>query len=387
MLAPRVPGVAKRSPSDRHRRTMAEGVKAKLAWVRTLLRRLRKNWRTVAHWVVVGAALGYLAYLVPGLAHDVDQAAAPLEHVRWHFVLLAVVSGVSALVVYGELHRELLTVGGARVKGLTVQGINFVENAVSTTVPVVGGAGAIVYAIDQLRRRGVDAPLASWSVLLAGVLATLTLVVLGAIGLGVSGRLPLGLGLALAALIMAGAAGVWKVLTHPAVLRRVLRPVVWVGRHLPGRCGTCRQAWATHAEQVVARLANRIALLRPSLPRWAGFIVLAALTWVLDYATLAISVAAVGSSVPWGVLLVGFLLVQGSIALQILPGGVGLAETSLLALLLASGVAAATATASVLIYRSISWLGLSLLGWILYGVWIHTAPIHLHRHAVELSRA
>jgi uncharacterized membrane protein YbhN (UPF0104 family) len=95
----------------------------------------------------------------------------------------------------------------------------------------------------------------------------------------------------------------------------------------------------------------------------------------------------VGSPVPWGALLVAFLLVQGSIALQIFPGGLGLAETSLLALLLASGVAAAPAAASVLIYRSISWLGLSLLGWAVYALWIHTAPLHLHRHAPELSRA
>lgn len=337
--------------------------------------------------MVAGGALGYLCYLLPGLVTQVGEASQPLDHLRWWWVVAAVFSGVLALVLYGELHRQLLLVGGARVPGHTVQGINFVENAVSNTVPVVGGAGAIVYAIDQLRRRGVDAPLASWSVLLAGVLATLTLVVLGAAGLGIAGRMPLGLALALAALIGLGAVGVWKVLTHPTVLRKGMRPVVWLGRWLPGGCRTCRQTWAEHAEQVVARLADRIALLRPSAPRWIIFVVLAALTWILDFSTLASSVAAVGSSAPWNVLLVGFLLVQGSIALQILPGGAGLAETSLLALLLASGVTGATATASVLIYRCISWLGLSLLGWLIYGLWIHTSPLHLHRHAVELSRA
>jgi hypothetical protein len=43
-----------------------------------------------------------------------------------------------------------------------------------------------------------------------------------------------------------------------------------------------------------------------------------------------------------------------------------LAETGLLAALLAAGVAATPAAASVLIYRSITWLGLSLLGWAVY---------------------
>jgi hypothetical protein len=41
----------------------------------------------------------------------------------------------------------------------------------------------------------------------------------------------------------------------------------------------------------------------------------------------------------------------------------------------------------VLIYRSITWLSLSLLGWTVYALWIHTAPLHLHRHAPELRTA
>jgi uncharacterized protein (TIRG00374 family) len=348
---------------------------------------IRKHWRSAAHWAVVAVAVGYLAWLVPGLAGQIVQAFGPLDHLRWEWLIAAVLCGVSALVLYGELHRQLLLVGGARLPVATVQGINFVENAVSTTVPVVGGAGAIVYAIDQLRRRRVDSALASWSVLVAGIVATLSLLVLGSVGLGLTGRIPLALALSLAALIAVGAVGLWKVLTHPAVLRRGLRLLVLLGRWIPGVCDTCRDTWAERADQVSRRLSARIALLRPSAVRWLGLITLAALTWVLDYLCLASSVTAVGYSVPWGALLVGFLLVQGSIALQIFPGGVGLAETSLLALLLAAGVPAAPAAASVLIYRSITWLGLSLLGWAVYALWIHTAPLHLHRHAPELSSA
>jgi uncharacterized membrane protein YbhN (UPF0104 family) len=348
---------------------------------------LRKHWRSAAHWAVVAVAVGYIAWIVPGLAGEVAKAFGPLDHVRWGWLIVAILCGVSALVLYGELHRQLLLVGGARLPVATVQGINFVENAVSTTVPVVGGTAAIVYAIDQLRRRGVDSALASWSVLVAWVVATLSLLVLGAVGLGVAGRIPLALGVSIAALIAMGSVGVWKLLTHPEVLRRGLRLLVLLGRWIPGVCSTCRSTWAERADQVSRRLSSRIALLQPGGFRWLGLITLAALTWVLDYLCLAASVAAVGTTVPWGALLVGFLLVQGSIALQIFPGGVGLAETSLLALLLASGIAGAPAAASVLIYRSITWLSLSLLGWTVYALWIHTAPLHLHRHAPELRTA
>ena len=191
----------------------------------------------------------------------------------------------------------------------------------------------------------------------------------------------------LAALIAVGSAGAWGTLTHPAVLRRSLRLLVPLVCWVPGGCRTCRSAWATRVDELSRRLSDRIALMRPTGARWLGLITLAALTWVLDYASLAASVAAVGSPVPWGVLLVGFLLVQVSIALQIFPGGLGLAETSLLAALLAAGVPAAPAVSSVLIYRLITWLGLSLLGWAVYAFWIHAAPLNLHHHAPEVDHA
>lgn len=348
---------------------------------------LRKHWQAVVHWAVLAAAAGYLAWLVPGLARDGMQAWGPLEDLRWEWLLVAIVCGVAPLILYGELHRQLLLVGGNHLPVATVQGINFVENAVSTTVPVVGGAGAVVYAIDQLRRRHVDSALASWSVLVAGVVATLSLLVMGAVGLGVAGRIPVALAVVLAAVIIVGSIGAWKVVTHPAVLRGTLRLVVQLGRWIPGVCRVCRTAWTARADQVSQRLSTRIALLRPSGGRWLGLFALAAATWVLDFLSLAASVAAVGAPVPWGVLLVGFLLVQASIALQISPGGAGLAEAGLLAALVAAGVAAGPAAAGVLIYRAITWLGLALLGWVVYALWIHTAPVRLHRHAPELSHA
>jgi len=334
----------------------------------------------------IGAAIGYLAWIAPGLADQAAGAIAVLDHPRWGWLSVAVLCGVAAMVVYGELHRQLLLVGGARLSVATVQRIAFVGNAVSISVPVVGGAGSLAYAIDQLRRRRVDAALASWSVLVAGAVGMITLLALGALGLGVVGRIPLLLGVSLATFIGLAAAGVWKGLVHPAVLRGGLRRLVLLGRWIPGLCHTCSRAWTLRADQVSARLSTRIALLRPSAPRWLGLVALAALPWVLDFASLAASALAVGSPVPWGALLVGFLLLQASVALQIFPGGAGLAETSLLTLLLTSGVAVAPAAASVLIYRSITWLGMALVGWALYALSIHTAPPrHLHRHTPELS--
>jgi hypothetical protein len=71
--------------------------------------------RVMAHWLVVAAAVGYLAWVSPGLAADVARAITPLDHLRWDWLAVTGLCGVAALVVYSELHRQLLLVGGARV--------------------------------------------------------------------------------------------------------------------------------------------------------------------------------------------------------------------------------------------------------------------------------
>ncbi|HEX3789675.1 MAG TPA: lysylphosphatidylglycerol synthase transmembrane domain-containing protein [Pseudonocardiaceae bacterium] len=348
---------------------------------------VKDHWQKALHWVIVGAAVGYLVWRVPGFVREVVHSGAVLGQLRWGWLVVAVGCGVGALVVYGEMHRQLLLVGGSRLSVRTVQGINMVENAVSSTVPVVGGAGALAYAIDQLRRRGVDGALASWSVLVAGAVDTLTLAAIGALGLGWAHRIPLAVGVIGAGLVVLVAVGGWFVVSHPTVLEAGVRVLLAVRNWIPIGCRSCRKSRNQQAVTRAARVAERLALLRPGGARWLLLVALATVSWLLDYLTLAAVVAAVGSPVPLAVLAVGFLVVQGSIALQVLPGGAGLAETGLLAVLVAAGIATAPAAASVLIYRAISWLGLSMLGWVVYGLWIHTSPVRLHRHVPELSSA
>ena len=315
-----------------------------------------RHWRVAVHWVVVVGALVYLAWRVPGLISQFAQAGTQ-GHVRWGSLALAVLCGVGALAAYGELHRQLLLVGGVRLPVSTVQEITFAQNAVSATVPVVGGAGAIGYGINQLRRRDVPTALAAWTVLFAGVISSVVLIVLGVLGLAWAGRIPLLVALSAATIVTSGVAGCWLLLTHPATLRR--------GLHLLPR-----------ADQAAQRLADQIAALRPGGGRWLVLIAVALLSWAFDFLTLVASARTTDGSIPVPVLAVGFVVVQASIALQIMPGGAGLAEAGLLSILLGSGVAATTAAATVLIYRVISWLGMSVVGWIVYALQPHGQRTH-----------
>jgi hypothetical protein len=69
----------------------------------------------VAHWLGVAAAVGYLAWVSPGLAADVARAITPLDHLRCDWLAVTGLCGVATRVVCGALHRQLLLVGGARV--------------------------------------------------------------------------------------------------------------------------------------------------------------------------------------------------------------------------------------------------------------------------------
>jgi uncharacterized membrane protein YbhN (UPF0104 family) len=329
--------------------TPRHGLRAAAAWP-------VRHVKTLLHWALVLAALGYIGGQLPGLVRAVREAEEVLAQVRQGWLLLAVLLAVAALVLYGELHRR---------------------------VPVVGGAGALAYSISRLRRRGVDAALASWSVFLPGALASVLLLGLGVLALGAAGWLPLWLAVAAAAAVAVGAAGAWAVVTHPAVLRRFLVVLVHIGRRLPWLCRGCRSAWASDPDGTAARLAARIGLLHPAPGQWTGLVVLSLLSWAADFLALVACSTAVGLPAHWTALALGFLAVQVSIALQILPGGAGLAETGLLGVLLAAGAPAAPAAATVLLYRMITWLGLSVVGWIVYAAQIHLAPPHRHRHAPE----
>lgn len=336
--------------------------------------------KTAMHWALVVAALGYTGFQVPPLFSAARQEFGRLGEVRWEWVAVALLLGSGAVALYGEIHRRLLLVGGARLSRGTVQAITFAENAVAVTVPVVGGAGAIAYAISRFHRRGADTEVAAWTVLLTGSMAALCLAGMSSVALAATGRMPVALAGVLVIAVVAAGAGGWALVTHPAVLHRVVGAVFHLAERAPGRCPTCRSHRLATLEARVDDVAARLGVLRPSERQWPALVAASCLTYVLDFSALATASAAVLPTIPWSALIWGYLLVQGSIALQILPGGAGLAEVGLLGALLAGGVPAAPAAGVVLIYRIASWLLPAAIGWALYAGQIHVLRPVPHEH-------
>jgi putative heme transporter len=339
--------------------------------------------RKVLHWLLVAAALAYLAYEAPRLLGSVEAATGELGHLSGAWAAAALLQGLAAVGFYGELHRELLTVGGVRVALPVIVSITLVQNAISSTVPAVGAPGSAAYVISRLRRRGADSALATWVVLLAGVLDILCLVALGAIALGAIGRLSPPVVVIVVVGVAAGAGGAWTLLTRSAVLHQLLRPVLWLDRFLPAGCRDCRNRRAADLDGFTRRITTRLTLLRPSPRQWSLLIGVTVLTWLLDFGTLTTSAASFLRPVPWPALVVGFLVVQGAIALAVLPGGAGLAEVGLLGVLLGAGFATGPAAATVLVYRGAGWLIPAVVGWLNYGIQIHATQPRRHVHGLQ----
>lgn len=350
-------------------------------------RRAGRRLTALLPWLLLAAALGFIGVQAPTLGRGAVAAAGEFGRLNWGFLAASLALGLGTIAVYAELHRRLLRVGGADVPHRTVQSITFAQNAITNTVPVVGGAGALAYAITRLRRRGVDSALAAWAVLFASVLDILVLVALAAVALAATGRVPVVVAAVVIVLLAGFSCGVWLLVTHPPVLRAAVQPLLLLDGALPRRCVDCRAQRAANLEASTRRVALRLALLRPTGRQWATLLALTSLTWLLDFADLTFAAAASTRPIPWSALVAGFLVVQASIALAILPGGTGLAEVGLLGTLLASGVAAGPAAATVLIYRLASWLTPSLVGWGSYAATVRPArPVpHVHEENAATS--
>ncbi len=95
---------------------------------------------------------------------------------------------------------------------------------------------------------------------------------------------------------------------------------------------------------------------------WRGVAKGAALNTIFDMATLYLLFVAAGHAVPPGELLAGYGLPLMLGRLPLLPGGVGIVETSMVALYVSLGVPDAIGVVVVLSYRFISFWLPALLG-------------------------
>jgi uncharacterized protein (TIRG00374 family) len=309
--------------------------------------------------------VGAVAVLVV-LASERSLIASSLRivgHLKWTLFMLAVALESVSMASFAQMQRRLLRVGATRVRLFPVMATVYAGNALSTTVPFAGPQMSTVFVFRRFKKLDVDATVAGWTLVVAGVISSLASALLLAAGAILTGN-----DVAIATGIAGGLLGTGifalttAALRRPAVTTALRRPAGWVLRQASGVLRRPARDW----DEVLISLSGRLGSLRLPASGWVTVVMGAFLNWLADVGVLAASVVAVGAPVPWRDLLFAYGVGVVAQNVGVLPGGLGVVEGALAVALMSAGVRHPLALAAVLVYRFISFWMVISVGWLTY---------------------
>lgn len=284
-------------------------------------------------------------------------------YVKWIWLVLAVGLEVVSMGSFAGIQARLLRAGPTRVSLLPVMKTVFAGNALSASIPIAGSQLSLAFVFRRLKQLGVEAAVAAWVLVLAGVISSLAsalLLVAGAILSGndiaaAAGSVGGVLGAAVFALAV-------MAIRRDVVLSALLRPAGWVLL----KVSNVRGRPVDDPDAVLRDAACRMASLRLPLAGWTTVGAAALLNWLADVGVLAASIASVGAHVPWRGLLLAYGIGIAAATFEATPGGLGVVEAALALALMSAGVPHPSALAAVLVYRLISFWMVTSVGWVVY---------------------
>ena len=318
--------------------------------------RRRLVLRRVGNGVVVVGLAVFLYGLLPrigGLSRD----AAELRHARPTFVAASVVAQAASLACYALLYQRMLASLGKRVPLWLTARVTLASYLVSHVTPF-GSAAGTALNVSTMETEGVDPSTTGEAIGLTSLVSTIALIVLFGTGLvATAGR-----HLSHSYLVIAGAALVLLVVL-------VLVIVLVVGAH-PDIAASAGRRVAGLAQRVrssidpdkVAQTSKRLASLARSALTGRAFLASFGFAWadlLFDLLSLDLMFVAVRYQPGLGPLAVAYCAANFASALPLTPGGLGVAEVTLVAITVGFGAPRPTAVLAVLGYRVVNyWLPL-----------------------------
>jgi hypothetical protein len=308
------------------------------------------------------AALAGFVLLVVTKRHTLTSATVRTGHAHWLWIPIAIGFEAASMVSFAWMQRQVLRAGGTRVHSGSMLVTTVAANALSVSVPVAGPGLGTTFTFRRFKKLGTDATVASWALLVGGLVSWLGVVAVLLVGAAVSGKAVV-IGVALVAGLLAiGAAGVFRgLLVRSLISLRLERAIAWLIAHVARLI-----AHPIHdSERALRSWLNGLRSLRLTRSEWSKVGCYGLANWLADAGVLAISLIALGAPVPWRALLLIYILATVVGSLGITPGGIGLVEGTLCLGLVSSGVPVALALPAVLLYRFVSFWLVAATGWIL----------------------
>ncbi|MFK0110059.1 YbhN family protein [Streptomyces sp. NPDC091217] len=309
-------------------------------------------------WWVCAALIGVAAALFAlSRRRELTEAYHLITRVRPFGVVVAVTFEAVSVLCFAAVPRWLLRTGGVRWSLGRMTSTTMAANAMAGAFPG-GAAFSAAWLLRYVSRRGAGHVLAVAVVVTAGVASALSLLLLLAVGVLLSG--PAGPDTVVRPVVTVLLIALAAVLTVLGLC--CFAPVRRVLRRISG--AACRRAgWAARIEADLAGLADQVRSVEPRLWPWLWPLTFALLNWTADVACLAASMWALGVPVPWRGLLIAYGLTQIAGSLRLTPGNLGIAEAALAALLVIFGLPPGQAIAATFLYRVVSYWALQPIGW------------------------
>jgi uncharacterized protein (TIRG00374 family) len=310
-------------------------------------------------WVVLGVVAVVLAVEIALGWDQLAKAWKSLFEANWWWLLAAVAAAVASMHSFAQIQRTLLASAGVHVKQLRSEAAFYAANSLSTTLPG-GPVLSATFLLRQQRIWGASTVVASWQLVMSGVLQAVGLAVLGLGGaffLGAKNNpfsLLFTLGGFVALLLLAQA-----VASRPELIEGIgSRVLAWVNsvRGRPAETGV--EKWRETLMQL-----ESVSLGRRDLGvafSWSLF------NWIADVACLGFAAYAAGDHASVAGLAVAYAAARAVGTIPLMPGGLLVVEAVLVPGLVSSGMSLPNAISAMLIYRLISWLLISAVGWVVF---------------------
>jgi uncharacterized protein (TIRG00374 family) len=320
-------------------------------------RRRGKYWWL--RWAVIGVAVVVLAVEVVLVWDQLAKAWRSLLSANWWWVLAGVFAALASMHSFAQIQRTLLKSAGVHVKQWRSEAAFYAGNALSTTMPG-GPVLSATFVYRQQRIWGASPVVASWQLVMSGVLQAVGLALLGLGGaflLGAS-KNPLSLiftlGGFVALLLLAQ-----SVASNPQQIDGIgVRVLSWINSVRGKPADTGLDKWREMLQQLESVSLSRRAL--SGAFSWSLF------NWVADVACLAFAAYAAGGKPSLAGLTVAYAAARAVGSIPLMPGGLLVVEAVLVPGLVTSGMTLASAISAMLIYRLVSWIFISGIGWVVF---------------------
>lgn len=310
-------------------------------------------------WVILGVVAIVLAVEV-ALVHDqLAKAANSLYSAKWWWLLAAALAAAASMHSFAQIQRTLLRSAGVRVRQWRSEAAFYAANSLSTTLPG-GPVLSATFLLRQQRIWGASTLVASWQLVMSGVLQAVGLALLGLGGAFLLGAknnpfsLLFTLGGFIALLLLAQA-----VASRPELIDGIgVRVLSWVNsvRGKPADSGLAK--W-----REILRQLESVSLGRRDLSVAFGW---SLFNWIADVACLGFAAYAAGGRASLAGLTVAYAAARAVGTIPLMPGGLLVVEAVLVPGLVSSGMSLPDAISAMLIYRVISWLLIAAIGWVVF---------------------